>query len=290
MSTISYEDQVDDSDWIAMEHAHPSPCVGSEPDDYDDNADDAIYMNETETKHKEEMDELDELDELDEPEEVEPLGYYADVINADGLWPKLASDVETFKNEYFEVKQSPTAGLGCFAVRDMEPGTLILVEKMLFEAITTEVKDKVERLTEEQKKAYFRLHGHKANPTEEIHAAIWGTNVTGYPHHGGAVFLLGSRFNHACRPHNNVEYSYVDRMEAMKFITQKNVSAGDELFIVYQNNSTVLFEYWGFHCKCPRCISTSGQACTDAQEHDLDEPENDSDDPSNSEFDAESPE
>ncbi|KAI1438903.1 hypothetical protein GGR50DRAFT_690672 [Xylaria sp. CBS 124048] len=56
---------------------------------------------------------------------------------------------------------SPTVGLGYPAVRDIEPGTRILVEKMLFETTAMEVTEKVERLAEGQNKAFFRLHAYK---------------------------------------------------------------------------------------------------------------------------------
>jgi hypothetical protein len=74
------------------------------------------------------------------------------------------------------VKKSPIAGYGVFAVCDLEPFTPLLVERELFEGTMYDIYDKYEALTEEQKKAYNRLHGHKRAPTTDTRAAIWHTN------------------------------------------------------------------------------------------------------------------
>lgn len=71
---------------------------------------------------------------------------------------------------------------------------------------------------------------------------------------GRAVFLGGSRFNHACRP-NVVRVAEGRRMH---FITSRNVEAGEELCVSYvppraeQKRETLQKDY-GFVCKCGHC-------------------------------------
>ncbi|KAI2638564.1 hypothetical protein GGS21DRAFT_508928 [Xylaria nigripes] len=177
------------------------------------------------------------------------------IMNHDGLQPKSASELETFKNAFMEIKKSPVSGYGCFAVRDLKPDTPILVERELFNASSFSLYKSLDDLTEEQRKAYHRLHGHRKTPAEDIRTAIWNTNnfvVRGK----GSVFLLASRFNHACNHRNNVEYSYDHAKKCMAFVTKQDVKAGDELFIRYGNDPIHLFEIWGFQCKCGACPGT----------------------------------
>ncbi|KAI1827493.1 hypothetical protein F4861DRAFT_367131 [Xylaria intraflava] len=174
------------------------------------------------------------------------------LVNQDGLHPKLASDLYTFNNGFVEVKESPVAGYGCFAVRDLDPQTPILVERELFCARPYNLAEKLGALTEEQMKAYDSLHWHMNTPSDDIRKAIWRTNhfaVKG----GGSVFLVAARFNHACNDRNNVEYSFDFSKRCMAFVTTKKVSAGEELFIRYGSNPVHLLEVWGFRCKCGGC-------------------------------------
>ncbi|KAH8163112.1 hypothetical protein CIB48_g5140 [Xylaria polymorpha] len=138
------------------------------------------------------------------------------ILNSDGLQPKLASDLDAFNNGFLEIKRSPVSGYGVFAVRDLEPGTAILLERELFNANTFDLYQKLDALTEEQKKAYDNLHGHMRSATEDIRAAIWRTNRFSIGR-GGSVFLVASRFNHACRGRNNVNYSYDNKKKVHGF-------------------------------------------------------------------------
>ncbi|KAJ8127347.1 hypothetical protein O1611_g6288 [Lasiodiplodia mahajangana] len=105
-----------------------------------------------------------------------------EILNGDGLQPKLASDLdmyellEAFNNGFLEIKKSPVAGYGVFAVRDLEPFTTILIERELFKANSFDLYQRLEALTEEQKKAYYDLHGYMRTQSEDIRAAIWRTN------------------------------------------------------------------------------------------------------------------
>jgi hypothetical protein len=65
------------------------------------------------------------------------------------------------------------------------------------------------------------------------------------------MFLVGSRFNHACRP--NVQYHYDKDGKAMLFTTKSKVRAGQELFIRYTSDPEKMFVVWGFRCECGIC-------------------------------------
>jgi SET domain-containing protein len=71
------------------------------------------------------------------------------------------------------------------------------------------------------------------------------------------VFLVASRFNHACADRNNVEYSYDNKKNCMLFVTTDKIKAGDELFIRYGADPRHLFINWGFRCKCGGCRGIS---------------------------------
>ncbi|KAI0109041.1 hypothetical protein GGR51DRAFT_118806 [Nemania sp. FL0031] len=175
-----------------------------------------------------------------------------EIFNCDGLQPTLASDLEAFNNGSLEIKKSPVAGYGAFAVRDLEPFTTILIERELFKATSFDLYHKLEALTGEQYKAYYNLYGYMRTQSEDIRAAIWRTNrfsVGG----GCAVLLVGSRFNHACKDRSNVDYSYDNTKGCMVFATKKKIAAGSELFICYSTDPRDIFPTWGFQCACGGC-------------------------------------
>ncbi|TRX94954.1 hypothetical protein FHL15_004039 [Xylaria flabelliformis] len=185
------------------------------------------------------------------------------MLNSDGLQPKLASDLdspEAFNNGFLEVKSSPVSGYGAFAVHDLEPCTTILIERELFNANAFDLYMKLDALTEEQVKAYHTLYGHRRSPSEDIRAAIWRTNRFSVGR-GGSVFLIASRFNHACKGRNNVDYSYDKAKKCMVFATKEKVTAGSELFIRYGSNPQHLFSTWGFRCSCGGCAGISEEEC-----------------------------
>ncbi|KAI0428885.1 hypothetical protein F5Y09DRAFT_311699 [Xylaria sp. FL1042] len=182
------------------------------------------------------------------------------ILNGDGLQPKLALDLDTFNNGFLEVKRSPVAGYGAFAVRDLEPYTPILIERELFNADCFNFYEKLDSLTEEQMKAYHALYGHKRTPSEDIRIAIWRTNRFSIGK-GGSVFLIASRFNHACNNRNNVDYAYDREKKCMVFMTKKKITAGSELFIRYGSDPQHLFMTWGFRCACGGCAGISEDNC-----------------------------
>ena len=71
---------------------------------------------------------------------------------------------------------------------------------------------------------------------------------------GRAVFAVGSRFNHSCRP--NVVRIRSGR--AMLFVASQSVSPGEELCIAYvpprmADKRAALLQDYGFVCACGQC-------------------------------------
>lgn len=77
----------------------------------------------------------------------------------------------------------------------------------------------------------------------------------------GSIFLVASRFNHACNDRNNVDYSCDHDKKCMAFVTKKRVESGSELFIQYGIGPTHLFATWGFRCACGGCAGISEDDC-----------------------------
>lgn len=68
-----------------------------------------------------------------------------------------SSEVVLFTTEYFEVRKSENKGYGAFAIKDIEVGTMVLVEKPLFKGEVVEVYAKLEYLTREELTNYMNL-------------------------------------------------------------------------------------------------------------------------------------
>ncbi len=88
------------------------------------------------------------------------------------------AEVIPFTTEFFEIKKSPKKGYGAFAIKDIENGTIIMIEAPLFRARPVEVFTEWEKLTAEQRAEYRTLHGHMALNTDR-RMAIFMTNRCG---------------------------------------------------------------------------------------------------------------
>ncbi|PIN07801.1 Histone-lysine N-methyltransferase [Handroanthus impetiginosus] len=76
---------------------------------------------------------------------------------------------------------------------------------------------------------------------------------------GNAVYVLPSLYNHDCDP--NVNISWIENVDA-KITALRDIEEGEELRICYIDASmdyearqTILYEGFGFHCNCLRCVS-----------------------------------
>ncbi|KAL3623634.1 hypothetical protein CASFOL_032450 [Castilleja foliolosa] len=76
---------------------------------------------------------------------------------------------------------------------------------------------------------------------------------------GSAVYVLPSLYNHDCDP--NVNILWMESVDA-KMKALRDIEEGEEMRICYIDASmdyearqTILYEGFGFQCKCPRCVS-----------------------------------
>ncbi|KAI0389564.1 hypothetical protein F5Y17DRAFT_472837 [Xylariaceae sp. FL0594] len=188
------------------------------------------------------------------PFETDLFNSPLEVVNRDGKFPKSASEFDLFKNTAMEVKISDISGHGVFALRDLEPYTPVLAEHELLRGSLYKLYEQYDGLTEEQKTAYMKLHGHKETPDTDVRVAIWHTNqfvISGKGH----LFLVGSRFNHSCEP--NVQYKYDRKRKYIYFTTRTHVKAGEELLIKYTSDPEKMVTVWGFQCGCSKCRHVS---------------------------------
>lgn len=74
--------------------------------------------------------------------------------------------------------------------------------------------------------------------------------------HAG-LFPIAARFNHACRPNNNIEYRYDDGL--VLSVRVDHIEEGNELFITYAEDKSpaTLFAQYGFVCECGACEGLS---------------------------------
>lgn len=191
------------------------------------------------------------------------------------------AEPETFRNEFYEVKKSTTAGYGAFALQKLVRGQTILIEKSLFHADNATLRTELKKLSPDLRAAFDRMHGHGIGEYDTMllrRIAIFKTNrydthtaihcfnwkrllwtaadrklsfMVNYYDRG--VFLTASKFNHACRPKNNVAYTYDKRHDCMVFTIERDVEAGDELYITYGKDPETLLDHYGFVCRCGAC-------------------------------------
>ena len=95
------------------------------------------------------------------------------------LIPSVNTEV-IFENSYFQVKRSQLAGWGAFAIRRLEKGDKILVEKPLFTATNHTLFDGFANLSKPLRNVAYSLHANsnleriKNGPIETL---IWKTNA-----------------------------------------------------------------------------------------------------------------
>ncbi|KAI1489767.1 hypothetical protein F5X96DRAFT_695490 [Biscogniauxia mediterranea] len=223
------------------------------------------------------------------------------IVNRDGLYPASDEDPESFRNDLFEVKKSPLGGLGAFARRDLRAGEVILVERALVVADQTTIYDALDALTPPQRGAFARLHAYVRTPNDLCDGrryATFRTNSFGIPGSAfspssspssssysssspssssfsstsnppsssasAALFLVASRFNHACPPRSNVEYWFDRSRRSMAFAARRDVPAAAELTITYSRSPLELYGVWGFRCVCGACRPLSDADCAAA--------------------------
>lgn len=70
------------------------------------------------------------------------------------------------------------------------------------------------------------------------------------------LFAVGGRFNHACRPANNIEFFYDKKLGCLVLtVVTQTVRKGEELTICYgpDRSPYQLWYQYGFRCQCGAC-------------------------------------
>ncbi|PSN68205.1 SET domain-containing protein [Corynespora cassiicola Philippines] len=174
-----------------------------------------------------------------------------------------------------EVRDTPDAGLGVFALGRIPRGTRILCEPLLL-ALNggedpREILNVFSKLCSADKARYMQLHPF-APPVrkDKVRQYMkkkwdqlddWERKVIGIYDANSfevGVFHLPSRINHSCIP--NVHYEFNPEIERGTFHAVSDIEAGAELLISYINggNRTKAWrqpklDQWGFVCQCAAC-------------------------------------
>ncbi|KAF5018351.1 hypothetical protein F66182_9671 [Fusarium sp. NRRL 66182] len=145
-----------------------------------------------------------------------------------------------FENHYFTVARSAIAGWGAFAARDLKCGDLILVEKPLFTADSNTIFQEFDKLSAPLRETALGLHANDScKPGLPKLKAVWMTNCFSTGGDKAGLFPIASRFNHACHPKANIDYSYNHVDKALEMVVRVNsVKAGQELTISYGTRRT----------------------------------------------------
>ncbi|KAK2017175.1 SET domain-containing protein [Colletotrichum eremochloae] len=204
------------------------------------------------------------LSDIDDSVSLVPAGL--PLLTLDGSNGTIERSV-IFANEFFEIRRSPTAGWGAFAIKKLRRGDQILVEKALYHAKHENVTCSVQALPEKERAVANDMFAHYSRDGETLEEAIWSTNsfvsrlpiksdargVTGLrPGYVAGLFPVAGRFNHSCFP--KVRFRFRPEHDALVFTVRDwVVEAGDELTISYGKDPSVLYYKYGFGCQCGHC-------------------------------------
>jgi len=209
-------------------------------------------------------------------------------------------------SEYYKVVEIPGKGLGCVAVKKIQPGTVILTgepdviaqgdispiwtspSKKLIESLMSSFKS----LSQTNQEEYLSLHNQwveelreksdKILPKDLILGMnqdekqkilkVYGIYKTNTRKDG--LSLKGSRFNHSCG--SNAAYIWGERTQCFKISVVFEIEIGEEISINYapkslfmknfQTRQTALSRVWGFKCSCNICVDESQNNADDLYE------------------------
>eukprot|EP00457_Paulinella_chromatophora_P008998 gb/GEZN01009048.1/.p1 GENE.gb/GEZN01009048.1/~~gb/GEZN01009048.1/.p1 ORF type:complete len:413 (-),score=58.62 gb/GEZN01009048.1/:127-1296(-) len=203
--------------------------------------------------------------------------------------------VSLVKGDTWYLKPSPGKGLGLFAVKDLAPGDLIMVDHSLFSlpwstafgsALTglykTEqqqfLEHKVNQLPSEAQQIFWGLHDCNGPPDKlsdgkstksKLIGIAKNAKPLGYETQNYGMFPLLARFNHSCRPNVHCAYD-PDKKVATAYVTAP-VKKDEELFTSYydlclirKERQKFLQDVFSFTCTCQTC-SLQGKALEESE-------------------------
>jgi hypothetical protein len=198
--------------------------------------------------------------------------------------------ISASENSYYEIRNVPGKGYGCFAIAPIKRGTRILSDSpLLIVSIADYFKEHIqgafEKLSPDEQALYFTLHSaHGQDPDmwpKHIHESvaapdrcrileqhnarvakepslisIFQTNcmeVEG----GAAVFPHAARFNHYCNP--NACFTWNPAIKKETIHVMRDVEKDEQITVAYcdmtHDKSTRRWElkHYGFVCDCLAC-------------------------------------
>jgi len=166
--------------------------------------------------------------------------------------PISASLKPIFISELFNITTSPKGGVGAFALQDIENGTEIHSEPALLQATDTSLQQAFKELSADQKKSYLKLYSYDAIDVNKVVAVFKTNRFRTIPPNCG-IFLIASRFNHACKP--SCSYTWSTDRQRLILTTSQDILKGQEITISYGQTPYILYLNYGFHCDCDTCPS-----------------------------------
>ncbi|CAL1698976.1 unnamed protein product [Somion occarium] len=166
-----------------------------------------------------------------------------------------------------EVRPIPGIGYGMFATEDIAVGDLIIRERplVILTPIAPVVAPRlvlVERLTDENREAFFALHNCKGPDLDPV-IGIINTNAVhatlpGFKGPCAAVCKEISRANHSCSPNALFSWDIASFSESLHAIWP--IAKGEQIYVCYgdqyaprDTRREFLLRRYKFHCKCYSC-------------------------------------
>lgn len=156
-----------------------------------------------------------------------------------------------------EIRDTELKGLGVFALRDIQPGTILLSEAPLVTLIDTGSRADpldfaVNALSPEKKASFLSLHSFSRNRNESLSRSIVYSNGYAIMNDlGTGVFETASRINHSCVP--NSQYLWKESIGRMLFWNDVKLMEGEEVTVDYGHKPKYLAKIYGFVCACGGC-------------------------------------
>eukprot|EP00413_Alexandrium_margalefii_P034680 CAMPEP_0204563562 /NCGR_PEP_ID=MMETSP0661-20131031/34382_1 /ASSEMBLY_ACC=CAM_ASM_000606 /TAXON_ID=109239 /ORGANISM="Alexandrium margalefi, Strain AMGDE01CS-322" /LENGTH=441 /DNA_ID=CAMNT_0051571129 /DNA_START=26 /DNA_END=1351 /DNA_ORIENTATION=+ len=169
------------------------------------------------------------------------------------------------------VKQQVPCGIGFVASRDLQPGTLLLLEHALVKGSLKQLPQRLETLLEQTPSLQSKvselfprlgnINAHQVCAKNAFSLPNYERDAHLLDHDdddnaSSALYHRGSFFNHSCRP--NCLWTVVGNMIMVRANT--HIRSGEECSVAYMDitlpypRRQVQLGLLGFQCSCPRCL------------------------------------
>ena len=184
------------------------------------------------------------------------------------------------KNNNFKVEKLPGRGDGVVALKDFQPGDLIMEDHPMIvmpgnvferddpDYIERWLDKKINRLSCFDREKYFNLSDARSsdfdpsmNPSKTS-LGIFYTNCMSFIENSAALFPTMAKTNHSCSP--NAEFFHNSREYTQQLVATRSISKGEEITISYLHadkehseekyiRQKYLKRWYSFICQCRTC-------------------------------------